>query len=174
MGLVIFKISCRSLDSSSVASVSSRLVRESRLGVERSLARRISLEVNRLELAGDFNDRNTLEVGVGVVGDKVAERRGGVPTRRRLLCLVGVCNIPLMLLVLEPVLDGVRGPNDFSLNRLVSAVVKLMLDKDDDDVGFRGSNELPLEEVFNFCKLLLEFLGEGGGNREVVLVAMFL
>ena len=181
-GLGIFNISCRSLESSRVVSVPSRLVFESRWGVDNRVARRISLEDNRLACAGAFNDRNTPEVGVRVVGDKVADRLGGVPTRRWLPCLEGVRKIPLVVVLvvvivvmLVVLVEGVSGPNDFSLNVFPLVAVLLMVEMDDDDDDFRGILVLPLDETLDCCcKLLVEFLGDGGGNREVVLVAMFL
>ena len=123
-------------------------------------------------------------MGVRVVGDKVAVRRGGVPTRRRLPCRVGVRKIPLVavlvlvLLLLVVVVEGVSGPVDLSLCFLE---VLPMVEREDEDEDCRPGNFdrtllllLPVvEETRDICcKLLLEFLGDGGGNREVVLVAM--
>lgn len=156
-----------------MVSVPSKLVLESKLGVDKRVARRISLEDNRLALDGDFDDRSTPEVGVRVVGDNVADRRGGVPTRRRLPCVIGVRNMPLVVVLVVLVVEGVRGPKDLSLNFFEGFLLMVEIDDDEDD--FRGDNALllPVLEVLACCKLLLEFLGDGGGNREVVLVAMF-
>ena len=158
-----------------MVSVPSRLVLESKLGVESKVARRISLDDNRLALVdGDFfMDLTPPDEGVRAVGDKVADRFGGVPNRRRLPCRVGVFSIPLVLvLVLLPLLEGVRGPKALSLNRLEL----VMVDMDDDDDECRGDDPLPIAETLDCCckLLLLECLGDGGGKREVVLVAMLL
>lgn len=131
-------------------------------------------------------DRKTPEVGVRVVGDKVAVRRGGVPTRRRLPCRVGVRNIPLvvvlvlLLIGVLVVVEGVSGPVDVSLCFFEELP---RVEREDEDEDCRPGNFdktllllLPpvVEETLDICcKLLLEFLGDGGGNREVVLVAMF-